>query len=104
MVEDGAIRAILVAMGEHATSLEVALTGSWALYGLCVGTAAPARQRSRRAAEEGAILALASVLLQTFGLTLSNVRDAARSALAAIVGSDQALKAKAEAAGVSMGL
>ena len=62
LVNDGAVRAILAAMAEHATSLDVALAGSWALFGLCVGDAAPARKRSRRAADEGALLALASVV------------------------------------------
>ena len=99
LVNDGAVSAILAAMAEHATSLDVALAGSWALFGLCVGDAAPARKRSRRAADEGALLALASVV-QTFGLNLSNVREAACSALSAVVGRDQALRAKADAAGV----
>ena len=44
-------------------------------------------------------MALASVV-QTFGLNLSNVREAACSALSAVVGRDQALRAKADAAGV----
>ena len=99
LVNDGAVRAILAAMAEHATSLDVALAGQLgALWSVCwrcrAGEKALAPCRGR-----GRALALASVV-QTFGLNLSNVREAACSALSAVVGRDQALRAKADAAGV----
>ena len=88
-------------MWEHAeASLDIALSGSWALHGLCEGKAAPARYRSCRAAEEGALVALVNVMQTKRSFKDSSACEAARAALAAIVGHDAELRRRAEAVGV----
>lgn len=103
LVDAGGLNACLVAMWNHSlASAELALAGSWAIQGLCAGSAPPARGRALQAVQEGAFAALTSAMRQ-WGSKLGNLDEAVRSALSAIMGGQQGdgeLRLAAEEAGV----